>query len=137
MIVGGFLAAQIDATSEGWLGRAAHWIGPRLPELVVAAALVFVGIRSLRRWMRIRFDAASTLEQVVYALHVTARVGTWFALAGFFVGYAVVDEPQSFGWYVFVIVGLASVQLLTSFALWRSAGGAPRRGAGEGQDRPA
>jgi hypothetical protein len=56
-------------------------------------------------------------ESVLYALHVTARVGLWFAFAGFFVGYALVDEPQSLRWYVLVPLGLAAIQLLTALAL--------------------
>jgi hypothetical protein len=93
----------------------------RPAELVIAGVLALFGVRSLRTWLGRRFVSQSPGEQVVYSLHVTARVGMWFALAGFFVGYAVVDEPQGIArWYAFVPLVLASVQLLSGFYLSRS-----------------
>lgn len=89
-------------------------------ELGVAALLVLLGVRSLVRWLRKGFRPANTRESVVYALHVTARVGLWFAFAGFFAGYALIDEPQTFRWYVLVPLGLAAIQLLTALALGAS-----------------
>ena len=65
-------------------------------ELAIAVLLVLLGIRSLVRWLRKGFRPANTRESVLYALHVTARVGMWFAFAGFFAGYALIDEPQTF-----------------------------------------
>lgn len=90
-----------------------------VPEFVVAGLLGLMGLRSLRKWMRVSFDAGSLGEQILFALNVTARVGTWFVLAGFFVGYAVVDDPQRLGWFFFVLIAVAGVQLLTSFYLGR------------------
>jgi hypothetical protein len=106
-------------------GRTIHQPPPpslagSIPEFVIAGLLALLGLRSLRKWMGMRFPATSTKEQVVYALNVTTRVGMWFALAGFFVGYALVDDPQGLGWYLFVLLGLASVQLLSTFYLGRS-----------------
>jgi hypothetical protein len=86
-------------------------------ELLVAAAFVLLGVRSLVRWMRKRFDARTPGETVLYSLHVTARVGMWFAFAGFFVGYALVDQPRTFRWYVMVPLTLAAIQFLTAVAL--------------------
>jgi hypothetical protein len=114
-----------------WAARTALEQPPRaspadyVPEFVVAAALTLLGLRSLRRWMRVRFEAGSVGEHLLYALHVTARVGVWFALAGFFVGYAVVDDPQKLGWFALVVIGLAGVQLLSAFYLSRSPGSTP------------
>lgn len=90
-------------------------------ELAIAAILALFGLRSLRVWLGRRFAAESSGDRVAYSLFVTGRVGTWFALAGFFVGYAVVDEPQSIvRWYAFVPLVLAAVQLLSGFYLSRS-----------------
>jgi len=86
-------------------------------ELVVAAAFVALGIRSLVRWLRSAYRPETGGERVLYALHVTARVGMWFAFAGFFGGYALVDEPQSFRGYVLVPLALAAIQLLTAVLL--------------------
>ena len=90
-----------------------------MAELMVAAVLVLFGLRSLALWMGRGFRARTAGEAILYALHVTARVGTWFAFAGFFAGYALVDEPQGLRWYVMVPLGLAAVQLLSALALGR------------------
>ena len=94
--------------------KAIDWVA-----LVLAAAFVAGGVRSLVRWLRAGFDPSSGRERLVYALHVTSRVGLWFVFAGFFAGYAAVDDPASFRWYVVVPIALAGVQLLTSLSLAR------------------
>jgi hypothetical protein len=94
-------------------------------ELVVAALCTLFGVRSLGRWMRRGFRARTAGETILFALHVTARVGMWFAFAGFFAGYALVDEPQSLRWYVMVPLGLAAAQFLTALVLSRGATGEP------------
>ena len=88
-------------------------------ELVVAGVLAAFGVRSLVTWMGRGFEPATAGERVVYSLHVTARVGMWFAFAGFFAGYALVDEPQRFRWYVLVVIALAGIQMLTALRLGR------------------
>jgi hypothetical protein len=92
--------------------------GLGVAELVVAAVLVLLGVRSLVRWLRVRPPYASAGRALLYALHVTARVGLWFAFALFFLGSALVDEPQRLRWYVLVLIGLAGIQLVTALALW-------------------
>jgi hypothetical protein len=88
-------------------------------ELVLAGLLLLVGVRSLAKWLRVRFPARSMGERLLFSLNVTARVGLWFAFAGFFLGEALVDEPDGLRWYVLVLIGLAGVQLLTTLALAR------------------
>lgn len=99
--------------------------GIGIAELVVAALFTLFGVRSLGRWMRRGFRARTAGESVLFALHVTARVGMWFAFAGFFAGYALVDEPQTLRWYVMVPLSLAAVQFLTALVLGRGAAGGP------------
>jgi hypothetical protein len=101
-----------------------------VPEFVIAGILGIFGLRSLAFWLRREFRPASTRDHLLYVLHVTARVGMWFALAGFFVGFAIVDyDPQGrLGWYLLVLIGLAGVQLLTSFFLTRRPGSRVDRG---------
>ncbi|HEX2088515.1 MAG TPA: hypothetical protein VHI54_01080 [Actinomycetota bacterium] len=103
----------------------------RIASFIVAALFVLLGIRSLIRWFRTHFQAASGTEQFLYSLHVTARVGIWFALGAAFLGYAVVDEPQEFTWFVAVPVVLAAAQLLTSMLLARSPSGSDNRPEGD------
>lgn len=99
-----------------------------LPELVIGGVFVLLGIRSLVKWMKTRFDAQSVRDQVLFSLHSAARVGLWFAFAGFFFGFALVDEPGRFiRWYTFVPIGLAGIQLMTAVLLARSPA-SPRRG---------
>lgn len=92
----------------------------RALELIAAAILVLGGLRSLARWVRRDFDASSVGEQVLFALHAASRVGTWFALAGFFVGYALASEPGRVTWYVLVPICLGGIQFLTGVLLART-----------------
>jgi Na+/glutamate symporter len=93
----------------------------RVPELVIAGILSLLGIRSLVKWMGIHFEAESLRDQVLFLLHAASRVGLWFAFAGFFFGFALVEEMGSLvRWYVFVPLGLAGVQLMTAVFLARS-----------------
>ena len=99
----------------------------RVLELVVAALLAAGGVRSLWAWSRRQFESADVVDQLLYALYLTGRIGLWFAFAGFFLisalvdaqGRAFVDEFQRFRWYVMVPIGLSALQLLAGFALGR------------------
>jgi hypothetical protein len=94
-----------------------------VPELVIGGILFLLGIRSLVKWMRTTFEADSVRDHALFLLHAAARVGLWFAFAGFFLGFALVDEVGSFvRWYLFVPLGLAGVQLMTGVFLSRSPG---------------
>lgn len=98
-------------------------------ELVVAGLLALGGVRSLVRWLGTTFDVQSRGEHVLFSLHAAARVGLWLAFAGFFAGFALIDEPQRFKWYLFVPIGLAGIQLLTGVYLSRSPSGRSGRPA--------
>lgn len=95
-------------------------------ELVLAGLLALGGVRSLVRWLGTTFDVQGPGDRILFTLHAAARVGLWLAFAGFFAGYALIDEPQRFKWYLFVPIGLAGIQLLTGVFLARSPSG-PRR----------
>ncbi len=89
-------------------------------ELAVAAILVIAGVASLLRWLRTDFEPSSPRERVLYAVHLTTRVGMWFAFAALAAGYAVVDDPGRFAGFVMVPIVLAALQLVTGFLLARS-----------------
>ncbi|HEX8099953.1 MAG TPA: hypothetical protein VF660_07105 [Actinomycetota bacterium] len=91
----------------------------KVVEVVIAAILILLGVRSLLHWLRTHFDAATTGEHLLFAVHVTARVGVWLALGAAFLGYALVDRPQDLTWFVVVPLILAGTQLLTAIVLGR------------------
>lgn len=99
----------------------------RLVELVIAGLFVLGGLRSLWTWSRRRFETADVTDHLLYALYLTARVGLWFAFAGFFLIYASVeargrpglDELAPYRWYIVVPLGLAAIQLLAGWFLGR------------------
>ncbi len=104
--------------------------------MALAAIFLLAAIRSLMTWARTDFEAASPGEHVLYALHVTARVGLWFAFASIAAGFAFLDEPQRFRWFGLVPLFLAGVQLITGMVLAQGPsvrGRAP--GNGRGMDR--
>jgi hypothetical protein len=103
----------------------------RVGAAILAVLLALVGVRSVLKWSRVRFEADTLRDQFLYSLHVTARTCVWFALAGAFVGFAVLDEPERFQWYVFFPLGLAAIQVLAAVALWRSP--APEHGTARGR----
>lgn len=98
-------------------------------ELVIAALFVAGGLRSLWVWSRRRLEGTDVVDHLLYALHVTGRVGLWFAFAGFFILYGATSidgktttELDRFRWYVIVPIALATMQLLAGYALGRRAG---------------
>jgi len=103
-------------------------VGDAVPELAVAVVLVLFGLRSAWKLTRVRLDLDTFGEHVLYAVHVTARIGVWFVLAALFVGYGLVDDAESLAWLLLVLLGMAGAQLLTSFFLWLSP--SPRAGMG-------
>jgi hypothetical protein len=97
-------------------------------ELVIGSIAFLFGIRSLLRWLGTDFQTTSTSERLLFTALVAARVGFWFAFAGFFVGYSLVDDPKAWLiWFFFVLIGLAAIQFLTSVLLLRSPTGRPTR----------
>jgi hypothetical protein len=94
--------------------------GGSVLEIVIGSILALLGVWSLVRWARRDFPAASLRERVLSAVHVTTRVGLWFAFAGFFFGLALVDEPGHLTWYVVLLLVLAGLQLITAVALRQS-----------------
>lgn len=96
-------------------------------ELVVAGLLAALGVRSAAVWARRPFAGTDIPDHALYALHVTGRVGLWFAFAGIFLlfgtsdaeGRAFIDEMRDKRWLVVVIVVLGAAQLLGGWFLGR------------------
>jgi hypothetical protein len=97
--------------------------GPLEVVLLVLAALCLAGgIRSLVYWLGRSLDSDRLSDHILFALHVTARVGLWLAFAGGFVAIALLDEPERFRWFGMVPIVLGAVQLGTGVALARRGG---------------
>jgi hypothetical protein len=88
-------------------------------ELVIAGLFVAGGLRSLWVWSRRGFEGTDLVDHLLYALYVTGRIGLWFAFAGFFVGWALVEDPDAFGVYALIPIVLAGLQLVTGVLLSR------------------
>ena len=97
-----------------------HWLAQHAAELILAAVFVVPGLFSLRKWLNVDFVAGSAGERLLYTLYATARVWMWFAFAGFFVGYAAVENPISMRWFIMAPIALAAIQLLSGLFLGRS-----------------
>jgi len=99
-------------------------------EIVVVVMCAGLGVRSLVYWLRRPFESQDVVDHVLFALFVTGRVGTWFALAGMFAlyastdtrGQAFIDEVRRFDWFALVVIALAAVQFVASFLLGRRSG---------------
>jgi len=108
---------MIAAASGASSGGPGHVV-----EIVLAVLLIGGGIRSLLVWFRTEFDAESPRDRFLYSLFASARVGTWLSLGGYFLGYAVVNEPQAIRLFPLVPLALAGVQVLAGMALGRTSG---------------
>ena len=91
----------------------------RVLGLVVAALLAAFGVRSAIKWLGVDFPVRSAWERVLFVVNITARIGLWFAFAGFFLGWALVEDPDEFGAYALIPIVLAGLQLVTGVLLSR------------------
>ena len=95
-------------------------------ELVIAGLFVAGGLRSLWVWSRRRFEGTDVVDHLLYALHLTGRIGLWFAFAGFFILFAATsvdgkptDALDDYRWYLMVPIALAAMQLIGGVVLGR------------------
>jgi hypothetical protein len=87
---------------------------------VAAAALFFlIGARSVLGSIRQMGTEDSGRVRTLIAVHEAAKAGFWLALGAFFLGYAVVREPQEFRWFVMIPIVMAGIRLLTATLLAR------------------
>ncbi len=99
----------------------------RVVEIALTALFGALGIRSLWHWARRPFESRDPRDHLFFAVFVTGRVGSWLALSGLFVLYALtntrgrafIDDVQRYDWYVMVLVVLAAMQLIGGYYLGR------------------
>ena len=101
-------------------------------ELLVAGLFLAGGFRSIWVWSRRRFEGTDVVDHLLYAMHVTGRVGLWFAFAGFFLLFAATsvdgkptDQLDRYRWYLLVPLTLASMQFVGGFLLGRRSSDEP------------
>lgn len=99
----------------------------KIVELSIGIALAAGGARAIWVWSRRSFGGVDLVDHVLYALHLTGRIGLWFAFAGFFLiyasldvrGRAALDELEAYRWYLLVPLVLAAMQLVGGWFLGR------------------
>jgi len=121
-----FEALALQAVVPGVLASTKRLDGVDIAALVIAAILALFGVRSLMKWLRTLFDARSAGERALFAVHAAARVGIWFAFAGIFAGFALVDDAAAVRGFVLIPLFLAAIQLIAALALRRE-GSRPER----------
>ena len=116
-----------------------HWV-----ELVLAVVFLALAVRSAVHWMRHRVQTEDTADEILFALFVTGRVGTWLLASGLFFLYASitvreqasVEEARRYTWLVMVFLLLGATQLLATWFLGARARRADTRGTSEAEDEP-
>jgi len=106
-------------------------------EIGLAVLCSLGGVRSLWVWSRRPFESRDAVDHLLYAAFVTARVGLWFSVAGWFVLYGYLTESGGslarFRWYLAVPLVLGGVQLLAGYFLGRRG----ERPSAVAKDRPS
>jgi hypothetical protein len=83
-------------------------------ELLAAGVLILVGFW-VAYWSLKEppVEVRSARERFLLALHEAARAGFWLALGAWFLGLALIDEPQTWRWFILVPIAMAGLRLAT------------------------
>jgi uncharacterized membrane protein len=91
-------------------------------EMVAVVVFTALGLRSAWYWIRRPFASREVADHLLYAMHVTGRVGLWFALAGGFALVLLLDmqvRANEYRWYLLLPGLLAFLQLIAAVLLSR------------------
>jgi putative Mn2+ efflux pump MntP len=80
-------------------------------ELVAAAILILVGFWVAYESLKEPTEVRSAKERFLVALHEASRAGFWLALGAWFLGLALIEEPQTWRWFILVPIGMAGLRL--------------------------
>ena len=89
-------------------------------ELVLAGVFLLFGVASGSNSLRGVEPMEDGRARFLLAVHDAAKAGFWLALGGFFLGFALIDEPQSFRWFALAPILMAAVRLLAAVFLTRT-----------------
>jgi hypothetical protein len=81
-------------------------------ELVVAVVLILVGLWVAYWSLKEPMEVRSGKERFLVAVHEAAKAGYWLALGAWFLGLALIEEPQTWRWFILVPIGMASLWLV-------------------------
>lgn len=85
----------------------------------LAGLALLLGIRAVLTPVRFEEGPPSAVDRLWVAVYEAARAGFWFALAGLFLGFALIEEPQGFSLLAVVPVILAGLRMLAAVRLSR------------------
>lgn len=88
-------------------------------ELAAGGLLLLIGVRSAVSSIREVAPDEPGRVRALIALHEAAKAGFWLALGVFFLGYATVEEPQDFRWFVMIPIAMAGLRLVAATLLAR------------------
>lgn len=88
-------------------------------ELSLAALFLFFGLVSGINSLREAPPVEGRVRFLV-AVHDAAKAGFWFALGGFLLGLALIEDPLGFRWFVLMPILMAGLRLVTAAFLSRS-----------------
>lgn len=80
-------------------------------ELVAAALLILIGLWVAYWSLKEPVEVRSGKERFLVALHEASRAGFWLALGAWFLGLALIEEPQTWRWFILVPIGMAGLRL--------------------------
>ena len=89
-------------------------------ELVAAVVLILIGFWVAYYSLKEPMEVRSGKERFLVAVHEAARAGFWLALGAWFLGLALIEEPQTWRWFILVPVGMAALRLATATFLGMS-----------------
>ena len=113
-------------------------------ELVIALVFLGLAVRSAVYWMRHRLETENTADELLFALFVTGRVGTWLLASGLFFlfasitlrGQAYTDEAGRYSWLFIVFLLLGAMQLIAAWFLGARGRRQDVPGTPEAEDEP-
>jgi hypothetical protein len=89
-------------------------------ELVAAAVLILIGLWVAYWSLKEPMEVGSGKERFLVAVHEASRAGFWLALGAWFLGLALIEEPQIWRWFILVPIGMAALRLAAATFLGMS-----------------
>jgi hypothetical protein len=80
-------------------------------ELVVAGLLILIGLWIAYWSLKEPIEVRSAKERFLVALHEAAKAGYWLALGAWFLGLALLEEPQTWRWFILAPIGMGGLWL--------------------------